>query len=129
MTTNFYYLFLKSPEVVTIQGTLVGKFPFIMYNPWGMSILFTSPMLLWVLKAPFKNKQVFYASITICLSLLFILGYWGTGYSQYGYRYSLDFHPFLFLILAYALKQGSSSLFKAVIASSWFFNLYLLLTK
>ena len=54
--TNFYYLFLKGFDVVTLPGTTFLTFPFLSVNPWGMSIFLTSPILFWCLKRQ-KNEQ------------------------------------------------------------------------
>lgn len=123
--TNLYYLFLKSPEAVFIPGTKILTFPFIKPDIWGMSIFFTSPWLVWVLGAPWKEKNVKFATITALSILLFLLGYFSTGVRQLGYRYALDFSPFLFIILAHVVKHKMSTLLKIIIISSFIFNLYM----
>lgn len=122
---NIYYFLIKSPEGIFIPNTQVLQFPYIKASPWGLSILFTSPMFLWLIKAQWKNKDVLFAALTTCLLAFVIFGYYGIGWRQYGYRYAVDFYPFLFLILAFAVRQGRSLLFKIIIIFSYFFNLYL----
>lgn len=122
---NIYYFFIKSPEGIFIPNTQILQFPYIRANPWGLSIIFTSPMFFWLIKAPWKNKNVLFAALTTCLLAFAIFGYYGIGWRQYGYRYAIDFYPFLFLILAFAVRQSRSLLFKIIIIFSYFFNLYL----
>lgn len=124
---NLYYLFLKGPEAVFIPGTKILKFPYIYPDTWGMSIFFTSPFFLWISKVSWKKIEVKLAGLTVLVSLFILLGYYGIGVNQFGYRYGLDFYPFLFIILCYSFKRSISLLLKTVIVGSFFFNLYLIL--
>jgi hypothetical protein len=126
---NLYYFLLKGPEGVFIPGTQILTYPFLTINGWGMSLLFTSPIFLWIVKAPFRRKEVILASITSLLIAFAIFGYYGIGFDQFGYRYAIDFYPFLFLMLLYALHKRPSQLLKVLIVVSSCFNLYLLLTR
>lgn len=124
--TNIYYLFLKIPDAVFIPGTKYLMAPFIKANYWGMSIFLTSPIFLWCFKANLKEKLVKPALLTTLLLLIFILGYFGIGANQFGYRYALDFYPFLFLILCFVFKSGMGKIAKGVTAVSFIFNFYLI---
>jgi uncharacterized membrane protein len=101
-------------------------FPFLRRDPWGMSIFFTSPMFLWAGKAPWNKKESVIALLTVCVLALVIFGYYGIGYNQFGYRYALDFYPFLFLLLCYGVKQRISNWLKIVILCSFCLNFFLL---
>jgi hypothetical protein len=64
--------------------------------------------------------------LTVSLPILF---YYGIGWYQFGYRYSLDFLPLLFLLLIKAYRNKHSELsisFRVAILLSAFVNLYLL---
>lgn len=123
---NLYYLFLKSPDPVFLNNSRVLIPPFIKPDIWGMSILLTSPWLLILIKAPWKKRVVRYAFISSLLTLLFILGYFGGGGRQYGYRYALDFYPFLCLIAAYAFQDKIRVWVRAGIIYSFLFALYVI---
>lgn len=126
--TNFYYLFLKGFDAVVVAGSGYLKFPFVSANIWGMSIFLTSPILLWCfknIKITIKEQQVKLALLTSLFILLFLLGYFGVGTRQYGYRYALDFSPFLFLILCRSFSMGMDRSAKIVIVVSFIIN-YLL---
>jgi hypothetical protein len=58
--------------------------------------------------------------------LFVVLGYYGIGVRQYGYRYALDFYPFLFLMLAYAARQRLTLPMKVIIVFSFVLNSYLI---
>jgi len=65
----------------------------------GTSILLISPFLGYLLRVPrwdLANKLI---AINILPVLLLDLAFRSTGFEQMGYRFSLDFFPFLFLLL------------------------------
>lgn len=122
--SNLYYLFLSSPGPVFLPNSKVLTFPFIKPDIWGMSILLTSPWLLVIIKAPWKKPIIKWAGVPSLLTLLFILGYFGIGGRQYGYRYALDFYPFLLLIASFAIKNKLNNWVKIGIIYSFLFALY-----
>lgn len=125
---NLYYLFLKTPDPVFIPGTKVMQFPFLNAGVWGISILFTSPVFIWILFSPWKRIEVKAASITSLTILFFILGFSGIGAWQYGYRFAVDLYPFLFILLVYALKKKITLMFLLVTILAFVINSYLIIT-
>jgi hypothetical protein len=89
-----------------------------------MSILFTSPILLAIVKAPWRDPSVRFAAATSTLMLAIVLGYYGIGVRQYGYRYALDFYPFLFLILCRSAGDRLSMSLRVLIVASALFNYF-----
>jgi len=124
---NLFYFFLKSPDPVVIHGSQVLVFPYLNANPWGMSVLITSPMFLAIFKANPRNKFVIFSVITALFIFILVMGYYGIGYMQYGYRYALDFYPFLFVILLFAVKKSFPFWLKVLILITFFTNAYLFL--
>lgn len=97
---NLYSFLLMPPEpVLKPGGGFILQFPYIQANPWGMAIWFTSPLFFLMLSKFKKNKY----SLSLLISTLFLAVpaflYFGIGFVQFGYRYALDFLPFLFLLL------------------------------
>lgn len=126
---NLYYFLFQGPDGVFVPGSKILTYPYLKINGWGMSILFTSPLFLWIVKAPFAKRDVQLAAVTVFLIAFSIFGYYGIGFDQFGYRYALDFYPFLFLILLYAVHKRPSHLLKAVIVFSFFMNIFLIATR
>lgn len=128
---NLYYLFLSGPLPVFLNSDVkILKFPFIAMNPWGMSILLTSPYLAYLFFHRYKDRLAILLWITILVIAIPLLLYYGIGYNQFGYRYALDFWPFLFLLFMLTYKQNNSELslrIKILFLVSAFFNLYLTL--
>jgi len=119
---NLYYLFFKGPEGIFIPGSKVLQFPYVRASIWGMSILFTSPVFLGIVKAPWRDRTVRLAAATSTLMLVIVLGYYGIGVRQYGYRYALDFYPFLFLILCRSVGDRRPGALRVLIVLSALFN-------
>ena len=100
----FHYIYLERNlhALLTSLPVLLPVFPTIAFNPEGMSLLLTTPVLLllptlrgWTLTA----KAALLSTGLILLPALF---YANTGFVQYGYRYAADFLPYLILAMALA---------------------------
>ncbi len=122
LPANLYSFLIKSPDpIVENGGGFVLRFPYLKVDPWGIAIWFTSPLFLLIFKAK-KNSNFLPAFFTSIALMMPSLLYFGIGFSQFGYRYTLDFLPFLFLILASALKPSLSILAKVLIVIGVIFN-------
>ena len=120
--TKLYLLLFMPPEPVKKDNVeFVLKFPYLKANGFGMAIWFTSPLFVYLIVAKRKNYTT---SAVLAILILGVLSsiYSGTGSSQYGYRYSLDFLPFLFLILLSSFKTGLPTFAKLLIALGIIFN-------
>ena len=128
--TNFYYYFIPTLRAVTNESMQL-VFPFVTYNPWGISFLLTSPIFLYAFKSIFRKDTLirslwFISSIT----LLCILMYYAPGWVQFGPRYMADFLPLLYLILLLSLKGNNlTSVQKTIIISSGVLNTYLIFSR
>lgn len=80
----------------------------------GTSVLLVSPYLGYLFRVPrwdLTNKLI---ATSVLPVLLVILSFRSTGFEQMGYRFSLDFFPFLFWLLIRS-RINLSSTFKALI--------------
>lgn len=79
--------------------------PYLRPSPYGMSILLTSPLLLFVKRAPLKLALV--RSIWLAIGLIALPNFlhFTQGWVQFGYRFALDFMPFLILLLAIVIRK------------------------
>jgi hypothetical protein len=105
---NLYAIFFRS-------WNYVDDPPFLQPSWWGLSIFLTTPLYLWLAKAPLRDPRVQAAGVATALVMIPILTHGNVGISQFGYRFSLDVQPFLFIILAVVFERGLSSL--AVLAA------------
>lgn len=130
--TNLYSLLLRGPVPVlkdTVSWTL--KFPYIKNNIYGMSIFMTSPYLITLFTHKWStfSTQARNLIVAITVSTLFVLSFYGLGMLQFGYRYSLDFLPELFLLFMIMYQKKHTKLsagMRLLLLGSGLFNFYLL---
>ncbi len=72
--------------------------PYVMPSWEGMAIWITTPAFIYALFAGIKNRLAFACWAAIIPIALLDFSHGGTGWSQFGYRYAVDFYPFLFLL-------------------------------
>ncbi len=120
---NLYYFLFKGPDLFVDPKTDLPIFPFLGVDGWGLSIIFTSPLLLLPLLLSGFKKSI-NELITIFLIALPIVTYFGIGFVQFGYRYAIDFYPFLLLVLLRSLNGKLSLAHKALIFYSVVFDFF-----
>jgi hypothetical protein len=98
---HLYAIFLRS-------WNFVDDPPFIQPSWWGLSLFLTTPLLLWLGKARLRDPRVAWAAIGTALALVPIVTHGNVGLTQFGYRFSLDVQPLLFVILATVFERGMS---------------------
>jgi hypothetical protein len=96
--TNLDYLFLRLP-------VSQDAFPWLRPDGLGMSILLTSPGLLYAARAPWRESRTWWLGLAALLVLIPTLLYYGGGWLQYGFRYALDSIPFVWLLCGLAARQ------------------------
>ncbi len=90
---NLHDAFTRLPEI-QLRPFRIG------FNGEGMSLFVTTPLFLYLL-AP-KQKPRLYRALWLTVALVAIPGffYQNSGYYQFGFRFSLDYTPYLILLLA-----------------------------
>jgi hypothetical protein len=130
---NLYYFLLSFPEPIFRDGVShVLKFPYVKINPWGMSIFATSPYFAYLFLGKYKNSLTRTLWVPIILISAIIFSYYGIGFLQFGYRYSLDFLPFLFLIFLLVYREKHSRLtfgMKLLFTLTFASNIYLFMVS
>jgi hypothetical protein len=102
---NLRAAFLLLPKIQTAPSFALG------YDPHGLSLLLTTPLfLLAFIPRRAKGAEAVTASgrprlfLALCLTVLAMvlpgLFYQNDGYIQFGFRFSLDWTPYMFLLLA-----------------------------
>jgi hypothetical protein len=125
---NLFFLLFRGPNPVLASPTsYILKWPYITANIWGVGIFFTSPIFLYLFAAPWRDKLVRAATYASLLLLFSIVTYYGIGAVQVGYRYALDFLPFLYVILCKGLAPKLPLKAKILIVLGIILNWHLLL--
>lgn len=119
---NLYSLLVIPPQpILKEEVEFVLKFPYLKANHFGMAIWFTSPLFIYLL----KSRKVFYTFSAVGGIIVLIIPsllYFGIGISQFGYRYSLDFLPLLFLLLITSFDNKLPNFAKFLIIFGIIFN-------
>ncbi len=93
-------LFLQLPKFLNIP-------PYIEPSWYGLAIWITTPAFIFSLKASLKEKINLFAWLAI-FSILFIVSIrGGTGWTQFGYRYAVDFYPFLMFLTIKGVSKNN----------------------
>ncbi len=132
LPTNLYFFLISIPQLILDPHyPNAPQFPILKANASGMGILVTSPyfLYLFLLKNTDRLSKMLLITSLVIATPIFL--YYGIGYRQFGYRYSLDFLPFLFWLLVknYREQKGTlSPAFKLIIILTSISNLYLFTT-
>lgn len=73
----------------------IKSFPYILPSLSGLAIWITTPAFIYSFFAKFKDKFVLFSWISIIAISLLIFSHGSTGFTQFGYRFAVDFYPFL----------------------------------
>lgn len=120
---NFAYMFLQGPHIEFEQFLLP-----VAMDPFGTSLVFASPFVLLAIFAKGNKSLTYSAWVTVSLSLLPILLYYGNGHVQYNtQRYSLDFLPVLTLLVAFSLENVDRRILPILVMYSVLLNVVALI--
>ncbi|MFU8802185.1 MAG: hypothetical protein ACNA8W_00110 [Bradymonadaceae bacterium] len=102
---NSHFLSKNLTAMFTLMPRFQGAYPYVTVSTHGMSLLLTTPAfvyLLMQLKRVHRPDKFLWALLWITVAACAIPGlfYQNTGWEQAGFRFSLDFTPYLIAILA-----------------------------
>jgi len=125
--TNGIFSFGYIPRhiyAILFQGPiLLNNFPYFEPNWMGLGLFFTTPAFIYIFKGPW-NKLSKYAALTVVCILPILITHGTVGFTQFGYRFSLDFTPFLILLAAKGMRENLGWEEKALIILSLLVNLW-----
>jgi hypothetical protein len=85
----------------------ISSFPYLRPDGLGLSVLITSPGLLFATRADWRDRRTWALLGATVFVLIPTLLYYGGGWLQYGYRYFLDSVPFVIALCGMAaVHQG-----------------------
>ena len=103
---------------------LLPNFPFVRPKPEGMNIWLTTPAFLAIFMANWFDVVVVLAGLSALLISLPAMIYTATGWVQFGYRYALDYFPFLFLAITSGLQRMPKLLAWILVVLSVLINIW-----
>lgn len=97
---NYHYLSRNICVILALLPWFTRTFPYIQISRHGLALWFTTPNFLYVL-SPKNTKGLFWPSvISTILVAIPSLFYQNSGWTQFGYRFSLDYTIFLIMMIA-----------------------------
>jgi hypothetical protein len=112
---NLFMMLIQGPLPYPGENAPVLVFPYMVPSPWGMGLLFTSPALLYVFRNKLKDTLTQALLLGVLFGMLPIITYYGVGWIQFGFRYALDFLPFVLLLAARGFHNPIPRLAKVLI--------------
>ena len=99
---ELYSFFMRAPLLSEFRQLALP--PFFKVDPNGVALTFTSPALIIAFFAP---KRALSIALWVTVALLAIPNffYYLNGWYQFGMRHALDFEPFLFVLMVFALRR------------------------
>lgn len=95
---NFRYI-PEHLEIMFLQmPTKLSSFPYLQPSWAGLAIWITTPAFFYALLADRKEKLVRLLWAAVLSIALVNFSHGSTGFAQFGYRFAMDFYPFLFLL-------------------------------
>lgn len=103
----FHFSYIENNLRVMFASFPIFKntFPYITPSWGGLSIWITTPAFIYVLFANLKENANKFALVSLILIALVSFTHGGTGFTQFGYRYAVDFYPLLFYLLIDGIKN------------------------
>lgn len=96
-------------HVMLMRGfDLVDQFPWFRPNWYGASLVLTTPILFWLLRARSRTPIIAYGWLAIVLGLIPNILHGAPGFAQFGYRYILDVLPIMLLMLGWVFRDRIS---------------------
>ena len=118
LPNNLIVAFWTFPKILHV-------FPYIEPSWHSLAIWITTPVFIFAVFAPFKEKLVKFLWLAVASIFLIVASHGGTGSVQFGYRFAVDFYPFLFLlVIKSVVKTGLKPihwilLFLSVLVNIW----------
>ena len=124
---NLFMMLLQGPLPHPSENAPVLQFPYLRPSPWGMGLFFTSAALLYAfrgLRARLREPLTMACWLGVLSLMLPIISYYGVGIVQFGYRYALDFLPFLLILAARGLPNPMTTGSRVLIITCVAVNLW-----
>jgi hypothetical protein len=100
------YLPIHLIELFTALPAFSSTPPFIVPSLNVLALPFVTPALFIIYSTPWRSRLTLSCLATALGMSLPGLMHGSNGFTQFGYRFSLDYHPFLLLLIGAALSRG-----------------------
>jgi hypothetical protein len=115
---NLFMMLLQGPLPYPHENAPVLTFPYMQPSQWGMGMFFVTPALAYIFCAPLRSPLVQACWLGVLAIMVPVITYYGVGWIQFGFRYALDFVPFLMLLLALGLPRPMTVMSRVLVLVS-----------
>ncbi|HKP51806.1 MAG TPA: hypothetical protein VJ183_04050 [Chloroflexia bacterium] len=112
---NLVMMLFQGPLPYPRQDAPILLFPYMVPSPWGMGLLYTSPALLYAFRNRLKDTLTQACLLGALCGMVPIITYYGVGWIQFGFRYALDFLPFVLILAARGFPNPMSRLSRILV--------------
>lgn len=102
---NLKYILIHLKEICTALPIIKSTPPYIIPSLNVMALWIVTPALLLIVFANFRSKLVFSSLIAVIFMSIPGLVHGQNGFTQFGFRFALDYFPFLLLLIASGLRN------------------------
>lgn len=124
---NYHFLSRNLSAALVLLPRILPSAPYVKISVHGMSLLVTSPFLIYLLRPAHRHALAPALWLTVLATALPSLLYQNSGYVQFGYRFSLDYMV-LFVVLLAVGARPLSRVWKSLIVVAMVVNLFGALT-
>jgi hypothetical protein len=123
---NYHFLSRNLAAALVLLPRIMTHAPFVRISHHGMSLLVTSPNLVYTVLPQGQPKSALTRPLWLTIAAVAIpsLLYQNSGYIQFGYRFSLDYMVYFVVLLAVG-NRPFTRLFKSLIVVAFAINLFL----
>lgn len=121
---SIYYLPERIKDIFLSFPIFSAHYPFVTPSLYAMALYVVTPAFFLILYASFKKRLVYSSLITVFIMSVPSLIKGGNGFTQFGFRYSLDFLPFLLILTASGLENRFNIYSKSLLVLSIIINLW-----
>lgn len=82
-----------------------NKFPFIKPSWGGLAIWLTTPAFIYTLFAKLKDRSNILSWVSIFLIGILVMSHGSTGFTQFGYRFAVDFYALIMFLIVQSIKR------------------------
>ena len=124
---NYHFLSRNLAAALVLLPRIMTKYPYVKISQHGMSLLVTSPNLVYTVMPAPPSRLTKPLWLTIAATALPSLLYQNSGYIQFGYRFSLDYLVYFAMLLA-VRNRPLTRVFKSLVIIAFAINLFLAIT-
>jgi hypothetical protein len=115
---NLFMMLLQGPLPFPGENAPALEFPYAQPSQWGMGLFFVTPALVYAFRAPLRRPLVQACWLGVLSIMVPVVTYYGVGWIQFGFRYALDFVPFLMVLVALGLPRPMTVLSRVLVLAS-----------